>query len=463
MSQPASMQTGARDAIVIGGGPAGSTAATLLAREGLRVIVFEKSAFPRFHIGESLLPASVPILQDLGVKEELDRRCLRKPGGKWYYGGRPVFSDFAGGPRGTSFERTPHAYMVKRDEFDELLLENAAKHGAEVRFEHQVTGLLRDGSRVTGVTVRSKDGAVRGVRAPVVFDCSGYGAVVSKQLGIRAENRLRRMAVFGHYRVQALDENVRDGWFVGQMIRNGWVWMIPLKPGFVSVGAVVELERFRMASLTPRAFLEQLMRTVPRVRDGLAGDCELEGDVRVYGNLGYTTQKVYGDGWVLVGDAAFFIDPCYSSGVHLALATARSAAQRYLEMCRTGKTMAACFEPYEKHLRTDERLVLRFVETFYMASRNRFLRWFIPVANTPRLNRAFVAVTGGDFARHPGMINFAYFTSKIAEWLLPFPVREDAPAAKPEPMSDKRVALTELLPEKATERGAGWLRNGGRG
>src|SRR5262245_27037915 len=142
------------DAVVIGGGPAGSTVATLLARQGLQVALFERRKFPRFHIGESLLPASLPILEELGVHEEVKSRFIRKPGGKWYYGKRPVFSNFADGPGGTSFDKTPWAYMVKREDFDDILLKNAAAKGAHVLEGQTVVDVLQNGEQVVGVVVR---------------------------------------------------------------------------------------------------------------------------------------------------------------------------------------------------------------------------------------------------------------------------------------------------------------------
>ena len=230
------------------------------------------------------------------------------------------------------------------------------------------------------------------------------------------------MAVFGHYRTTPLNPDVRNGWFIGQMIYDGWVWMIPLEPDLISIGVVVTLDEYRAAKQGPRDFLEHYIRTMPVLQEGIASDPQLEGDVHLYGNLGYTTTRAHGPGWVLVGDAAFFIDPCYSSGVHLALTTAREASRAFLESRATGGRQAVAFEEYEQHLRRDERLMLRFVDSFYMASRNRVLKWLVPATLTDSLNRSFVSVTAGEFAKRPYMINGTYYISKLVSSVF-FPFR----------------------------------------
>src|SRR5580765_73457 len=411
------------DAVVIGGGPAGSTVATLLARNGLKVSLFERRSFPRFHIGESLLPASLPIFEELGVHEEIKRRFLKKPGGKWYYGNKPVFSDFSAGPPGTSFEKTPHAYMVRREEFDEILLNNSVRSGAHVHQDHTVLDVLQTGDRVTGVTVKDPTGAVREYTCDMVFDCSGYSALLARKFNLRSENRLNRMAIFGHYKTVPLNEDVKKGWFVGQMVYDGWIWLIPLKPDLISIGLVIPVEEYKKAQQSPQAFLEHYMATTPIVPPSIRADRQLDGKIHVYGNLGYTTSRAHGNGWVLVGDAAFFIDPCYSSGVHLALPMAKRAVHLFLESRRTGTPQTEMFAAYEEELRQDEKLVLRFVDAFYMASRNRVLKWLIPVGTTDQINRSFVTVTGGDFATRPWMINWVYYMSRVVSALFPIRAR----------------------------------------
>jgi flavin-dependent dehydrogenase len=423
------------DAIVIGGGPAGATVATLLARQGLSITLLERQAFPRFHIGESLLPASTPIFQELGVYKEIDARFIRKPGGKWYYGKRPVFSDFASGVDNTSFAKTPYAYMVKRAEFDEILLRNAERSGARVFEEYAVIDLLEQNGQVIGTVVRdNKSGQLHEMRCKMLFDCSGFAGVASNKFRLRKQNKLKTIAVFGHYRTTPVDEDVKNGWIVAPMLYNGWIWMIPLERDLVSVGVVTSLDKFTQAQQEPRRFLERYISFSQIVKSGLGPNPALESKVHLYGNLGYTTSRACGDGWALVGDAAFFIDPCYSTGVHLALLMAKKAVEVYLESRRTGQPPSAAFAGgYEPFVRKEEKLALRLVDAFYMASRNRVLRWLVPASNIRPIARQFAALTGGDFVDYPHAINMLYFTCKTVSHLLPLPVTDNFEASSPKP------------------------------
>ncbi|MGH7091586.1 MAG: NAD(P)/FAD-dependent oxidoreductase, partial [Stellaceae bacterium] len=340
-----------------------------------------------------------------------------------YYGDRPVFSDFSDGPPTTSFVDTPYAYMVRREEFDDILLKNAAASGAAVFQDHSVVDLVRDGERVRGVVVRDDNAATRTVHCDMLFDCSGFGAIVPRKFDLRRENRLKRMAVFGQYETTPLNEDLKNGWFVGQMVYDGWLWLIPLKENLISIGVVIPVTEYHKANQSAQDFLESYIRRVPIAQTAITPNPRLDGKVHLYGNLGYTTTRAFGEGWVLVGDAAFFIDPCYSTGVHLALSSAKHATRLYLDYRRTGGRFADIFAEYERDLRRDERLVLRFVDAFYMATRNRVLKWLVPVGNLDFINRSFVGVTGGDFQKHPVMINSLYWASKAVSTLFPVPAR----------------------------------------
>ena len=410
------------EAVIIGGGPAGASLAIRLAREGVSTTLFERSNFPRFHVGESLLPASTPIFEELGVYDRLMREFKTKPGGCWYYDDTPVLSDFRDCRDSASFAKNPHAFMVERAKFDGILLERAADAGAKVMAHHAVTKARFDDGRLTGLEVRDlENGARRSIDSHMVFDCSGYHAFLPRQLGIRRMNRLKRMAIFAHYEVDAYeDERVRDGWFMGEMLYDGWIWLIPLSATKISIGVVARLDRYKDAHGTKESFLDAMIAGSPLAQRALRGARRVS-DVHLYGNLGYRSDRYHGKGWTLVGDAAVFIDPCYSTGVHLALETARIVAGIYLENRQgTEDALAGALASYEAHLRQQEKMILMLVESFYMASRSKWLRRIVPRLNSiGHIYQDFVQFTGGDFLYKPRGVYTAYYMHKLISAFLP--------------------------------------------
>ncbi len=315
------------DALVIGGGPAGTTAAALLAEQGWRVTLLEKDQHPRFHIGESLLPANLPILQRLGVLEAVRRIAVHKPG-----------ADFTGPDGNTqafAFSRalgnTPdHAFQVRRSEFDALLLDNCRSRGVDVRQRCLVTGVKRAGDAwQVDYQVDQADGspAADDLQARLVVDASGRDCLVGRLRGWRRRSqRHASAAVFGHFRnVQPrpgeLAGNISVYWFKG-----GWIWMIPLTDEVMSVGAVCWPGTLQRRNTDLHNFLFEVLAGVPdaaaRVRQAQA-----VSPVHATGNYSYRCTRMYDDGILLVGDAYAFIDPVFSSGVYLAMHSAMAALQ----------------------------------------------------------------------------------------------------------------------------------------
>jgi flavin-dependent dehydrogenase len=307
------------DVLVIGGGPGGSTAATMLARKGFQVVLLEREHFPRDHIGESLLPASIPVLEELGVLPAVQAAgFLPKWGATMVWGkGKTPWSWYF---RETN-QKYPHAYQVWRPDFDRLLLENSRARGVDVRQGHAVREVLFEGGRATG-TRCAVDGAGEYVaRASFVVDASGQSALLGRQLRLRRWDPLfQNLAVYGYFagaqRLSAPDETN----ILVESYPHGWFWDIPLHTGWMSVGAVVDsrIGQEVMRHSSPQRFLTEQMAQAPYTQRMLR-DASLVYGPFVIKDWSYVSEEVVGDGYILVGDAACFVDPLFSSGVHLAL------------------------------------------------------------------------------------------------------------------------------------------------
>ena len=322
MSQPAQSP----DVIVIGGGPGGSTTATMLARQGARVLLLERERFPRDHVGESLLPASVPVLEELGVMPAVQQAgFLRKWGATMVWGKDKT-------PWTWYFKETnqqyPHSFQVWRPQFDELLLDNSRAAGVDVRERHRVSEVLFDSGRVTGVRYQGEDTTQQTAWASFVVDASGQGGLLAHQLNLRQwDSFFRNLAVYGYFdSVQRLKEPDQTNIFI-ESYPHGWLWTIPLHTGLASVGAVVDssTNRRRVHQAGLLGFLMDQVSQAPNTAEMLK-EAKLTAGPSVIRDWSYVCQRLVGDGYVLVGDAGCFVDPLFSSGVHLALMSGVLAA-----------------------------------------------------------------------------------------------------------------------------------------
>ena len=311
---------------VIGGGPGGSCAATILADAGFDVVLLERAHFPREHVGESLLPASLPILERLGVMPAIEAAgFVTKRGATMVWGTDPE-------PWSWYFEDSPRvahptSFQVVRSQFDAILLDNAREHGVEVLEGATVTDVVFDGERAAGVQYATDAGA-GSLSARFIVDASGQSALLSRKLDLRQwDSFFRNLAVYGYYRGARRLEPPNEGNIFIEAFEHGWLWLIPLHTGVVSVGAVVDKEigQVGLRDATPREFLGAQISQAPHLASMLH-EASLVDEPQVVRDWSYTSSAIAGDGFVLVGDAACFIDPLFSSGVHLALNSGRLAA-----------------------------------------------------------------------------------------------------------------------------------------
>jgi halogenation protein CepH len=377
MAQPRYLEY---DVIVVGGGPAGTTVATLVAKRGHRVLLLEKARFPRHQIGESLLPVTVHAIGKLlGVYQRIEAAgFVRKAGGTFLWGSSSdlwtvLWTD------NPFLEKNGinYSYQVDRARFDEILLRNASECGVSVREEACVTELVRDDEKIVGVRWNEPDSGMHEARCQFVVDAAGHESKFFESAGRREYSEFfRNIAVYGYFRNGKRLPAPNDGNALSVAMPHGWLWYLPISAEMTSVGAVVAREHAGSIGADKEKALLGFIDQTPLIRDFL-GDAEriktgMYGAVRVRRDYSYCNDRFWTPGLVLIGDAACFIDPVTATGVHLATFSALLAA-RAINACLAEKQSEPAFylNAFEERYRREFKAFYDFLLAFYDSHQER--------------------------------------------------------------------------------------------
>jgi len=384
------------DVLVVGGGPAGSTIAALLAGKGLSVLLAERDHHPRFHIGESLLPMNMPILERMGLSHRVRQIGVKKMGADFPADNERGYNVFR-------FERSlnptwPFAYQVRRDEFDQMLFANAIERGAAALQGAKVGPITFSAEGATAEIVTGD--ASRTHRARYVVDATGRDTLLGSQLRLKRRNPSHQSAaLFAHFRGVERRPGDNAGNISICRFEHGWVWMIPLRDDCVSVGAVCSPDYLKQRAVPNDEFLMQTLRNIPEVWKRME-HAQINGNLHATGNYSYACNRISGPGWLMVGDAYAFVDPIFSTGVYLAMRGAEVAADVVAEALRHPAHERALQRRYERDVRTGIDSLSWFIFRFNTPAMTYLFR---NPRNVLRVEEAMISMLAGDVFRDGGV------------------------------------------------------------
>ncbi len=385
------MNERACEVLILGGGPCGSTAATLLQRAGIATTLIEGEAEPRFHVGESLLPHTVPLLERLGVLNDIKAlpHTILKEGATFvtHDGSRlcHYWFDQAMAPA------IPNAYQVRRDEFDWCLMQHAAKQGSELLLGWKADEALWDGERLAGIKARTPEGEEIVLRPKMFLDASGQMGFLSRKQRTRVPYPgHQKIAAVSHFRGAYRGPGREAGNIVIAVTDGGWFWMIPFGNGTTSVGVVCDVAKWRESQAGPEALFQEALARTPEVARRLEG-AERILPFNAVQNFSFRVSKLAGPGYCIIGDAAGFLDPIFSTGVFISTSTAAQAAEDIVAAWRKspGRLLGAA------DMKRTTRRALRLQDLYFSLIHSYYDPGFLALFFTPtdRLIRIQAAVT----------------------------------------------------------------------
>lgn len=361
------------DVVIVGGGPAGTTCGHLLAKKGHSVLMVEKDEHPRFCIGESLIPNTNGVWDELGLFEKFEDGPYTRKYGAWFDfadGADPEYFLFGGDEP----QRGDWSWNVDRSWFDEVLWTSALEAGAQGVQNTEVTAFHVDGegasARISGIDVKTADGQTKSISARLTIDASGRQSLIGKRLGLRTPDpRLNMVAMYAHYDGATVVEGRNKGTIAIIGIADGWAWAIPLLDGRISVGFVIRNSAFAkgVKGSSPQEIFTRYVDETPAIHNRLGPDATLSREVETTANFSFRCSALSGDGWVLAGDAGAFVDPVFSSGVHLAMEGSRRLARDAHKALSRGQGLVpgGAFSRYSREVRSALKVFSRFIYKWY--------------------------------------------------------------------------------------------------
>ncbi|HEV8643083.1 MAG TPA: NAD(P)/FAD-dependent oxidoreductase [Methylomirabilota bacterium] len=387
------MTASSYDVVVVGGGPGGSSTATFLANGGLRVALFEREVFPRFHVGESLMPAVMLLLEQLGAREAVERAGFQIKYGAMFVDEEAELSQTFYFLPGQAWPN--YSYQVPRADFDTMLLDHARTRGVTVYQPATVETAEMDAAGVT-VAATTADAPVV-VRARMLVDASGRDGFLASRIGRRVRiPNLGKVAFFSHFRGADRLTGKEEGNIRIYVFDAGWFWWIPLAGDLTSIGAVVHARTVQAWSGSPEELYADMIRRCQSVAGGLAS-AERVTPVHRVANFSYANSPVIGERFVAVGDAITFVDPIFSGGVYIAMRSGQLAAEAILQAFKDGRFHASRFTAYERRVRRGVAPLFRFIHKYYEPA---FFDLFMHPRNYLGVYTAVLNVlSGGSFIR----------------------------------------------------------------